>query len=71
VKEKAMAGIRVGKPDVAIDASAHTPGVEEGNSKRKQVGLHDDGTADARRSTGIEPKKHDAISAEMPNISPA
>ena len=65
-----MAGIRVGKPDVAIDASAHTPGVEEGNSKAKQVGLHADGTADERRSTGIQPGKHDPISPDMPNIPP-
>lgn len=65
-----MSGIRVGKPDVAVDASAHTPGVEQGNSPTKQVGHHDDGTADARRSTGIQPKSHDAILPEMPNISP-
>jgi len=66
-----MAGIRVGKPDVAIDASAHTPGVEQGNSPTTQVGLHEDGTADARRSTGIQPKKHDPISSAMPNMPPA
>ena len=66
-----MAGIRVGKPDVAIDASAHTPGVEEGNAPTKQIGIHDDGTADARRSTGIQPGKHDPISSAMPNIPPA
>lgn len=65
-----MAGIRVGKPDVAIDASAHTPGVEQGNSKTEQVGLHGDGTADERRSTGIQPSKHDPISPDMPNIPP-
>lgn len=65
-----MGGIRVGKPDVAVDASAHTPGVEQGNSKKKQAGLHEDGTADERRSTGIQPSKHDPISSAMPNIPP-
>jgi len=68
-----MAKIRVGKPDVAIDASAHTPGVPQGNAKgtsKQQVGHHADGTADARRSTGIEPARRDPLLAVMPNISP-
>jgi hypothetical protein len=66
-----MAGIRVGKPDVAVDATAHTPGVEQGNSPKKQVGLNSDGTGDERRSTGIQPKKHNPISSAMPNIPPS
>jgi len=65
-----MAGIRVGKPDVEIDASSHTKGVEQGNSKKKQAGHHKDGTVDARRSTGISPKKHDAILPIMPSLPP-
>jgi hypothetical protein len=65
-----MAEIRVGKPDVEMDISAHTRGVEQGNSKKKQAGLHDDGTADARRSTGIQPRKHDPILPIMPNLPP-
>ena len=65
-----MAGIRVGEPDVAIDASAHTKGVEQGNAKKKQVGHHDDGTVDARRSTGVKPKRHNAILPIMPNLPP-
>jgi hypothetical protein len=47
--------------------------VEQGNEPgayEKQVGHHPDGTADARRSTGIRPKKHDAILSAMPNLSP-
>lgn len=68
-----MAQIRVGKPDVAPDTPAHTNGVEEGNRKgayEKQVGHKADGTADARRSTGVSPKKHDAILPIMPNLPP-
>jgi hypothetical protein len=65
-----MGEIRVGKPDVAIDASSHVPGVEEGNTPKKQAGWHDDGTVDARFSTGIAPKRHDPVSPEMPNLPP-
>lgn len=69
-----MAAIRVGKPDVKPDASAHTKGVPQGNapgSYEKQAGHHPDGTADARRSTGVNPKEHNAILPVMPNLSPA
>lgn len=65
-----MAGIRVGKPDVAVDASAHTKGVEQGNTAKKQVGHHRDGSVDARRSTGVKPKRHNAILPIMPNLPP-
>jgi len=68
-----MAEIRVGKPDVKPDAPAHVKGVTQGNRKgayKKEVGHHDDGTADARRSTGINPKKHDPILPVMPNLPP-
>ena len=68
-----MAEIRVGKPDVKPDAPSHTKGVHEGNasgSYEKQIGHHADGTADARRSTGVAPKKHDAILPVMPNLPP-
>jgi hypothetical protein len=66
-----MGEIRVGKPDVELDAPAHTKGVEEGNSRRlTQTGHHDDGTVDARRSTGIRPKKHGPILPIMPNLPP-
>jgi hypothetical protein len=66
-------GIRVGKPQVKPDAPAHTTGVHQGNKKgsyEKQPGHHDDGTADARRSTGVSPGKHDAILTMMPNLPP-
>ena len=65
-----MAEIRVGTPDVAVDASAHVAGVEEGNSPKPQAGFHADGTVDARRSTGINPRTHDPIAPGMPNLPP-
>jgi hypothetical protein len=68
-----MGRIKVGKADTKIDASSHTKGVEEGNATgnyKKSVGHHADGTADARRSTGILPKRHDAILPIMPNLPP-
>lgn len=65
-----MAEIRVGKPDVAIDISAHTKGVRQGNAGKRQRGLHQDGTADARRSTGIRPRPHNALLPVMPNLPP-
>lgn len=65
-----MGEIKVGKPDVAIDAPSHVKGVEEGNSPKKQTGWHDDGTVDARSSTGIAPKRHDPLVQEMPNLPP-
>lgn len=68
-----MGRIRVGKPQVTMDKPFHTKGVTQGNSPehyRKQIGHHEDGTADARRSTGIRPKKHDPILPVMPNLPP-
>jgi hypothetical protein len=63
-------GIRVGKPDVAIDVSAHTPGVEQGNSRKRQAGHRRDGKMTARRSTGIRPGRHNPILPVMPNLPP-
>ena len=68
-----MSRIRTGRPDVAIDAPAHTRGVPQGNAKggyEKQAGHHADGTADARRSTGIRPRRRDPVSPVMPNLPP-
>jgi hypothetical protein len=65
-----MAEIRVGEPDVAVDISSHTKGVEQGNSGKKQTGFHPDGTVDARRSTGIRPRMHEPILPIMPNLPP-
>jgi len=47
--------------------------VPQGNAPRnyeKQPGHHDDDTADARRSTGVSPKRHNAILPSMPNLPP-
>jgi hypothetical protein len=68
-----MGEIRVGKPDVKPDAPTHVRGIHQGNEQkpyRKQIGHHPDGTADARRSTGIRPKMHNAILEIMPNLPP-
>ena len=65
-----MANIRVGRPDVAVDSPSHVKGVKQGNTLKRQAGLHADGTADARRSTGIKPRRHDPIFPIMPNLPP-
>lgn len=68
-----MAEIRVGKPDVRPDLPSHVKGVRQGNEKgayKKSKGHNEDGTSTARRSTGVSPKKHEAILPIMPNISP-
>jgi hypothetical protein len=67
-----MDGIRIGKPDVRPDAPRHVPGLHQGNKGpfHRQRGFHPDGTADSRRSTGIDWKKHNAILKIMPNIPP-
>ncbi len=65
-----MSEIRVGKPDVRVDAASHIRGVESGNGKNRQRGLHKDGTVDARFSTGIRPKRHNPVLPVMPNLPP-
>lgn len=68
-----MGSIRVGKPQVRPDTPTHVRGVRQGNeegSYKKQMGHRPDGTADARRSTGIRPKLHNAILKIMPNLPP-
>lgn len=67
-----MGRIRVGKPDVQPDTPSHVPGMHEGNEGpyEEQAGHHESGTADARRSTGIDAKKHDAVLDVMPNLPP-
>ncbi|GAA0403348.1 hypothetical protein Acor_33420 [Acrocarpospora corrugata] len=68
-----MARIKVGKPDVAPDTTSHVKGVRQGNQRRTyrwQAGHHKDGTADARRSTGVRPKRENPILAVMPNLPP-
>jgi hypothetical protein len=66
-------GITVGKPDVTPDRTAHVKGVHEGNrgAARHQPGHLEDDTSTARRSTGINARKHDPLMPDMPNLSPA
>jgi hypothetical protein len=69
-----MANLKLGHPDVSPDLSSHVRGVKEGNSKgnyEREPGHHPDGTSDARRSTGINSERRDAIDPRMPNLSPA
>ncbi|GGY43126.1 hypothetical protein [Streptomyces djakartensis] len=67
-----MGNIRVGRPQAKPDTPRHVAGMHQGNRGRyeKQQGHHEDGTADARRSTGIHWKRHDALVESMPNIPP-
>jgi hypothetical protein len=56
------------------DITAHTPGVQQGNSKgnyEKMKGHKPDGTSTAERSTGINAGAHEPIDPRMPNLSPA
>jgi hypothetical protein len=65
--------IKVGKPQVRPDTPSHTKGVPQGNevgAYEHSAGHHEDGTVDARRSTGVQPKKHDPILPIMPNLPP-
>ncbi|MGW5655271.1 hypothetical protein [Streptomyces humi] len=67
-----MGSIRVGRPQARPDTPSHVPGMHQGNEGpyKKQTGHHPDGTADARRSTNIHWKRHDALLDVMPNIPP-
>ena len=68
-----MGRIRVGKPQVKPDTPSHVSGIRQGNtpvSYKKQAGHYPDHKADARRSTGIRPKKHNPILDVMPNLPP-
>ncbi len=76
MKVKTIHNVRVGKAKASHDRSAHTRGVREGNSTgrlEKDKGFVVDGTTTgtARRSTGINPKKHGPIDPRMPNLSPS
>jgi hypothetical protein len=62
-----------GAEPVTPDLTAHIPGVHEGNSVgnyEKQPGHLRDGRSTAERSTGINPRPHNPILPQMPNLSP-
>lgn len=66
--------INIGKADVAPDAPAHVPGINQGNAVGnydKQPGHLPDGRRTAAASTGINPKAHGPIDPQMPNLPPA
>ena len=65
-----MGSIRVGHAQAKPDTPRHVPGLHQGNRGGHQSGHHEDGTSDARRSTGIHWQRHDALLKEMPSISP-
>jgi hypothetical protein len=65
--------LKIGRPDVEVDISAHTPGMSSGNSRgnyESQPGHNPDGTSTAERSTGVDPSAHNPIDPRMPNLSP-
>lgn len=69
-----MGELRVGKPDVDIEAASHTKGTQEGNEAgryEKMKGHNRDGTSGAFRSTGINSADKEPIDPSMPNLSPA
>jgi hypothetical protein len=69
-----MAEIKVGKPDIRTDGTAHIPGVRQGNHRglcKRHPGHLPGGLSDARRSTGINPEPKNAILPVMPDLSPA
>jgi hypothetical protein len=74
---KTIANIRVGKPDVKPNTPSHVRGVYQGNGKghlKRQRGIEPEGDGargSARRSTGIDPGRHEVIDPRMPKISPA
>jgi hypothetical protein len=68
-----MANLKVGRPDTVPDASAHTPGVNSGNSKgnyESQEGMLPDGRRTAASVTGVNPSAHGPIDKRMPCLPP-
>ena len=77
-----MGDIRVGKPDTTQDASAHTPGVSQGNEPGgtdADPGFVPTGETGkgrpsmksrARKSTGINAEKRNPIDPNSPNLPP-
>ena len=78
-KEKVVANVRVGKPQVKPTASAHTAGVKRGNARgnsEKEAGIMTapdrlSAKATARRSTGINAEARNPIDPRMPNLPPS
>ena len=81
-QERLIANVRVGQAQAEQSASAHVPGVKQGNAPahgnrsglERESGIHLDpeggARATARRSTGINAKAHNPIDPRMPNLPP-
>lgn len=75
-RARLFANLRVGKAMVKAWWPSHVAGVHEGNHPqryRRSVGMKPKGeglVAVARRSTGVNPRKHNAIDPQMPNLYP-
>ena len=66
--------LQVGKPPTTPSMPSHTAGVRQGNqpgNSTRPPGHLADGTATARRSTGINPQSREPIDRQSPNLSPA
>ena len=82
-QERVISNVRVGHAQGEQSASAHVPGVKQGNAPvrgrrsalERESGIHSDSNggarATARRSTGINAKAHDPIDPRMPNLPPS
>ncbi|HEX3468328.1 MAG TPA: hypothetical protein VHT05_09645 [Candidatus Elarobacter sp.] len=58
---------------ITPDMPSHVSGVKEGNAVgnyERQKGHTADGKSTAARSTGLDPKAHEPILPQMPNLSP-
>lgn len=72
-----MSPIRVGEPDVRLDAPTHVPLNPRGNTPRprwykaiRERGHHKDGQSSARRSTGVDSHTKNSVVLGAPNLSP-
>ncbi len=62
-----IANVRVGRPQTTVTASAHIPGVREGNEPNHTPIPK----FPAERSTGINPAHQDPIDPRSPKLTPA
>jgi hypothetical protein len=69
-----MGSLKLGKPDVAMDAPSHVRGIHQGNERgnyEKMPGHTPSGTSTAERSTGVNAELEEPIAPGMPNLPPA
>jgi hypothetical protein len=69
-----MAKVKTGRQQADPTASAHVPGIHQGNATgnyERQAGHLPDGRRTARASTGVNPRLRDPIDPSMPNLPPA